>query len=126
GGISSVLGGTLVLVTYFVGALAFPASAWGRIALASAPVIWLAFREILRNRYYQRLGRVEQPVSKSDRRLHIGFTAFTAVVSVAVIGVVLHASRNEPAGLLVPGALGYLVFVAAMPFVVWRYLRTPL
>src|SRR5690606_41282262 len=70
GGLSSVLGGILVLITYFVGALALPESLSARLALASAPIVWLISRQLLRNHYYQQFGRVAEPVPSSDRRMH--------------------------------------------------------
>lgn len=126
GGASSVLGGALVLITYFVGALVSPSSAWARIALASAPVVWLVCRELLRSRYYQKLGRVEEPVSRNDRRLHVGLTVFVSVISIAIVGLFLYVAWQEPARTLTPAWLGYIAFVAALPWVVWKYLKTPL
>lgn len=126
GGASSVLGGALVLITYFVGALVSPSSAWGRIALASAPIVWLVCRELLRSRYYQKLGRVEEPVSRNDRRLHVGLTVFVSVISIAIVGLFLYVAWQEPARALTPAWLGYIAFVAALPWVVWKYLKTPL
>src|SRR5690606_37949838 len=114
------------LVTYFVGALAPPTSVWGRLALASAPIIWIVAKELLRSRFYQRLGRVAEPWSTSQRRWHMGYSAFTALVCVTVVGYLLYLARNEPAVLLYPESLGYLAFVVAMPFLVWYYMRTPL
>src|SRR5690606_18763578 len=126
GGLSSVLGGILVLITYFVGALAFPESLWARLALASAPIVWLISRQLLRNRYYQQFGRVAEPVPSSDRRMHKGMIIFTGVVAAGVISFVLYVARDEPALLLDNGMPGYIAFVAAMPVIVWRYLHTPL
>lgn len=125
-GLGGVIGGVLVLVTYFVGALALPESVWGRLALAATPIVWIACKELLRNHFYQRLGRVAEPWSGSQRRWHIGITAFTAVVSVVVVGGLAYLFRDDPAAFLHPQALGYLAFVIAMPFLVWRYMRTPL
>src|SRR5690606_32412100 len=126
GGLGSVLGGVLVLVTYFVGALALPKSVEGRLALASAPLIWIAGKELLRTRFYQQLGRVQESMTPSERRWHLGFTLFTAIVSVAVIAFLLVSARDDLARLATPGRLGYLAFVAAMPLLAWRFMRTPL
>lgn len=126
GGLSNVLGGALVLAAYFIGALAAPASFGGRLALASAPIVWIVAKELLRRHYYQRLGKVEEVRTAADRRWHLGFTLFSAVISVAVVAGVMAAARNDPTTLTDPGVVGYLLFVAAMPLLAWFYMRTPL
>ncbi len=125
GGLSNVLGGALVLATYFIGALAVPTSLAGRLALASAPIIWIVAKELLRRHYYQRLGKVDEVRTATDRRWHLAFTLFSAVIGAAVIAGTLVAARNDPAPLADPGVIGYLLFVAAMPVLVWFYMKTP-
>lgn len=122
GGLGSVLGGVLVLITYFVGALVPELSTAARLALASAPFLWIAVKELLRSRYYQRLGRVVETRSRSDRRWHLGFTLFSLVVSLTIIGFVLQS--YEPSNLRTFETLGYLACVAAMPLLVWFFMRT--
>lgn len=124
GGLGSVLGGVLVLVTYFVGALVADLSTAARILMAAAPLVWIAAKELLRWHYYQRLGRVAESRTRSDRRWHLGFTLFTLAVSVVIIAVVL--VRDGPAAFASFESLGYLAFVAAMPLLVWFFMRTPL
>lgn len=123
GGLGSALGGALVLVTYFVGALVPDLSLGARLALASAPLLWIAAKELLRGRYYQRFGRVDEARTVSDRRLHLWLTLFTTAVSVVIVAVVLIAGRGRPWD---AGTLGYLGYVVAMPFLVWYFMRTPL
>jgi|SRR5690554_2161125 len=123
GGLGSVLGGALVIVAYLVGALVPEPSTGVRFALASAPLVWIAVKELLRSRYYQRHGRVEEARSGADERLHLGLTLFTAVVSVGVFAFVV--ARAWP-GPFDAGTVGYLAYVAAMPLLVWLFMRTPL
>lgn len=126
GGLSSVVGGALVLATYLIGALTAPVSLGARLALASAPIVWIVTKELLRRFYYQRLGKVDEARTTADRRWHLGFTLFSAVISAAVVAGVMAAARNDPATLADPGVLGYLLFVVAMPLLVWLYMKTPL
>jgi hypothetical protein len=125
-GLGSVLGGVFGLVSYFAGALA-PLTWWSRAALAALPLVWIVAKELLQRRYYQRHGRVEEVERAGERRLHRFLTATIAVVSIAVVGwllrdVIVHGRGDREWWELA----GYLAFVAAMPFLVWRYLRTPL
>lgn len=127
GGLASVLGGGLAIVAYFVGALRPPDAVAGRVALALMPLLWIAAKELLRMHYYQRFGRVAQVRTAAERRWHVGFTIFTLAVASYVVGAVLN---GLPGGLWSlggnPGLIGYLSFVAAMPVLVWYFMRTPL
>ncbi|TDQ49361.1 hypothetical protein EV696_10465 [Permianibacter aggregans] len=118
GGLSSVLGGVLCIGIFLLG-LALELNWPLRIALANAPFVWLLSKELLTRFYYQRHGRVEQRVSDSERRWHIGFTAFVALVSLVIIISVLIGKGLS--GITI-GGWGYLLVVALMPFVVWRWL----
>src|SRR5690606_5082650 len=108
---------------YFVGALAPDLSTGGRVGLATTPLVWIVVKELLRSRYYQRFGRVEEVRPVFDRRLHLGLTLFTALVSVGIVVTVL--VRQWPLQWDV-GTVGYLAYVAAMPLLVWLFMRTPL
>ena len=118
GGLSSVFGGVLCIGIFLLG-LALELSWPLRIALASAPVVWLLSKELLARFYYQRHGRVEQRLSDGERRSHFGFTAFVALVSLVIIISVLIGKGLS--GITI-GGWGYLMVVALMPFVVWRWL----
>lgn len=125
GGLASVLGGGLALVAYVVGGLAPPEGIPGRAALALAPFVWIAAKEVLRRRLYQTLGRVGERWDRKDRRLHVGFTAFTTVVSaVVIIGVGWPTAAGG--GAAPTATWGYVALVAAMPVLVWFFMRTPL
>ena len=124
-GLGNVVGGFLVLVTYLIGALTPPSSPWGRLALASAPLLWILTKELLRRRYYQRLGAVHQVWDRGDRRWHIALTVFSTLIALFVVGSVLFAARQEPGRLLEAGAVGYLIFIAALPFLTWKGRKLP-
>jgi hypothetical protein len=127
GGLSSVLGGTLALVSYFVGALWPPEVLAGRLALASAPLVWIGVRDLLRTHYYQRFGRVMEVRTRSEERWHLGFTLFTAAVSVIILSVFVFAMVSGRAPRFAsPAVFGYLAFIVAMPALVWFHMRTPL
>lgn len=125
-GLASVIGGSLALVTYFLGALAPPGGWAGRLALAGTPFVWIATKEILRHRYYQAFGRVREVRSTTEERWHLGFTLFTAAVSAVVAVSVLWGFAVAPAEGPSPGQWGYLAIVAVMPWLVWRFMPTPL
>ncbi|MBP0656928.1 hypothetical protein J8J20_23950, partial [Mycobacterium tuberculosis] len=78
------------------------------------------------HRYYQRFGKVEEQVTPTERNFQRFFIAFTAVISVVIVGFVL--TRLQPMGNLPWDlrAIGYLMVVALLPPIVWRWLRTPL
>lgn len=123
-GLGSVVGGVLALVAYFTGALA-PLAPWSRLLLATTPLLWIGAKELLRHRYYQRFGRVVERPDPSHHRWHVALTIFIAVLSVGIVvvvvgGLIMGGWRTEPFSQW----LGYLAFVVAMPFLVWRYMRT--
>lgn len=118
GGLSSVFGGVLCIGIFLLGLLL--ELTWPlRLTLASAPIIWLLSKELLTRFYYQRQGRVEQRISDGERRWHIGFTAFVGLVSLVIVISVLIGKGLSG---VTPGGWGYLIVVALMPFVVWRWL----
>lgn len=118
GGLSSMLGGTLCIGVFVLGLL-LTLTPTSRLLLASAPVVWLLCKEFLARFYYQRQGRVEQRMSTSEWRWHIGFTAIVALISLDIlIPALLHADVAS----LAPGQWGYLGVVALLPLVVWRWL----
>lgn len=125
-GLGGVLGGALVLITYFVGALVVPLGTGLRLALATSPLVWIAAKELLRAGYYQRFRRATQAWRQGERNWHLAFTLFTMVVSVVIVVSSVLSARTDPSTLTTPEAAGYLVLVAAMPVLVWFFMRTPL
>lgn len=125
GGLSAVAGGVACLVSWLAGAL-LPATPELRVALIALPLAWLVGKQWLAHAYYQRFGHVAERTTTSERRYHLFFTGFTALVSLQILVVVL--GRLAPFGERAwdGAAVGYLGVVAALPVVVWRWLRTPL
>lgn len=125
GGLSAVAGGVACLASYFAGAV-LASTAVLQTLLIVIPLLWLAGKQWLAHRYYQRLGRVEELTTLSARRYHLLFSGFTAAVSLLVVGRV--AGRLVPLGdsPIDLRALGYCAVVVCLPIVVWRWLRTPL
>ena len=118
-GLSSVIGGGLCLVAFMLNALV-PLPLYARLLLASTPLIWILAKEFLRHRFYQQFGVVEEVWTAGEQRAHLGRNGFVAAVSVLVVGAVLWRSHFAPPLPMV----GYLVFVIAMPFLSWHYLRS--
>lgn len=125
GGLSAIAGGAACLASYLAGAL-LPITPVLRITLVVIPLFWLAGKQCLAYRYYQRLGRVEELTTPTERRFQWLFVGFTALVSLVILGSVL--SRVTPLGEQPWDlrAAGYIAVVLALPMVVWRWLRTPL
>ena len=122
GGLAAVLGGVLCLIAYLLGGLVTLTPSL-RIGLVLIPFCWLFAKQLLVRHYYQRFGRVEERLTRTEAWSHRGCTAFTALVCLAiVIGV---ASMVEPIGdkPLTAGIIGYLLVVMALPYIVWRWLR---
>lgn len=119
GGLSSVIGGLLLLASFAANAFAELAS-WQRIALALAPALWLLAKELLRANYYQRDGRALQAPTARERRNHRLTVAYLAVISAIVLGLFVHVAL-EVGRLPGPGMLGYAVIVAVLPLVAWRW-----
>ncbi len=125
-GLASAIGGGIALLVYFQGALAPPTGWGGRLALASAPFVWIAARELLRQRYYQSFGRVQEIRPVEAERWHLGLTLFTAAVSIGVVGFVAWQLVMGPTVSPGPDLVGYLTMIVLMPWLVWRFMPTPL
>ncbi|HEL2980153.1 TPA: hypothetical protein UMB92_003028 [Stenotrophomonas maltophilia] len=125
GGLSAMAGGMACLASFLAGAL-LPTTLGLRVVLIAMPVLWIVGKQWLAHRYYQRLGQVEEQVTSTERNFQRFFIAFTALVSVLVTGSVL--IQLAPMGELPWDlrAIGYLAVVVLLPWVVWRWLRTPL
>lgn len=117
GGLSLVIGGALCLLTFTLGATIELTPAW-RYALASAPLLWLASKELLRALHYQRAGGALERLSRAQWRNHLLMVGYLAVVSAVVIAGVL---ANAGAAAWRWPAVGYLAIVAALPLVAARW-----
>ena len=120
-GLGIVAGGALALAAYIAHGWA-PLSGWGRALLALSPVVWIVVKELLRRRLYQRYGRVRPAAERGEERWHRFRTLFVAGVSVLVLVTVAPRLWSEPARLW--PTLLYLTFVAALPALVWWFMRS--
>jgi hypothetical protein len=125
GGLSAVAGGVACLISYVAGAT-LPMTPFLRIALVGLPVLWLIGKVWLATRYYQSFGRVQELMTPIERRFQHFFVGFTALVSLVIVATAL--SRFAPLGARPWNSqvAGYVAVIALLPFVVWRWLRTPL
>lgn len=121
GGLSSVLGGSLSLLMFSI-ALFVELGQTSRLLLASAPLLWLLAKELLRRLYYQRAGTVTEQLSQAMWRLHLGLTGFVALVSLVIIGAGIGKFGLFGLFALPWPQLAYFAFVALLPAVVWRWL----
>lgn len=125
GGLSAVGGGLLCLASYTAGGL-FPVTPLLRAALIATPILWLIGKQWMASRYYQRFGQVEELTTASERKLRLVFAGCTALVCLLVAAGMLHRLAplgGEPWSM---GAAGYMLTVLALPYIVWRWLRSPL
>lgn len=119
GGLSSVVGGILLLGSFLANAYIELGPA-DRTALALTPLLWLLAKELLRVGYYQRDGRVLQAPTEKEKRSHRWTVIYLAVIAAIVLGMLAYSAFQ--AGRLPPAAmLGYAVIVAALPLVAWRW-----
>lgn len=124
GGVVWVLGGVLCLLAYAAGAV-HPQPLALRFTLMALPLVWLLAGQLLRRRYYQHLGHVEERPTVGQRRQHVLSLAVTLLVAVAVtVSVWPHAWHAHGAERM--GSIGYLLLVWALPLATWRWLRSPL
>lgn len=120
GGLSSVFGGVLLLVVFAMNA--WVDLQWSqRIWLATAPLLWLIAKELLRRAYYQRDGTAIQRPSAKHRRWH-----FWAVVYLAVMAALINAGflygATQGGYLHTPQTVGYVLIIASLPLVAWRWM----
>jgi hypothetical protein len=113
------------VISYLAGAL-LPLTPELRTMLVGMPLLWLVVKQWLAHSYYQRFGHVEELTTPTERRCRLGFTGFTSMVCLVITISVL--GRLAPLGdqSWDLSTTGYLAVVAALPVVVWRWLRTPL
>jgi hypothetical protein len=110
-GLGSVLGGALCLVAYLAhGLLPAPLPPAARLTFAAFPLAWIAVKETLRRRYYQRFGLAVPPVPRTDRAVGIFCLIVTCAVSAGVTATVLAVNRPWTVE-----RVGYLAFVLLLP-----------
>lgn len=117
GGLSLVVGGLLCFAAFAIGATVELQPAH-RYALAAVPLLWLLAKELLRALYYQRQGGVREILPPKLRRQHAWMVGYLFVMAALIDGAVLW---NAPDGALQGPGLGYVLIVAALPFVAMRW-----
>ena len=122
-GLGNVIGGALALGSYLAGAL-LTLAPWHRVVFALVPLAWILAKEGLRRRFYQRYGQVRPLPDPTEQRWHWFRTGFVALTSLGVVGFV--AWRVLTVGIPGPAlpVVTYVLFVAAMPLLVWHTMRT--
>ncbi len=83
--------------------------------------LWLVGKEVLRARFYQILGAAQEIWDREYKRWHLFLTCFTGLISLGIFIVFIANGRITEAAFW-----PYLFFVALLPLVTWRFLRTPL
>jgi hypothetical protein len=123
GGLSAILGGSFGLVAFGLGTLAPPSAALTAVLLAF-PVLWLALRRVITHRWYQARGRVTELASPTEHALQRRLTAgVTLVCAIVVAGLVV---RDGDPTAWSHSEIAFAALVAALPFVAWWWLHTPL
>lgn len=119
GGLSSVIGGVLLMASFTANAFAELTPPL-RAVLASTPLLWLAAKELLRRRYYQRDGEVLQAPTPAERKQHRWGVIYLSVIALVVLGFVIAALLRD--GHLPEGQMiGYILVVLALPLAAWRW-----
>jgi len=118
GGIADVIGGTLALTVALAHGfnLLTPTS---RVVFFTFPFIWIAAKELIRRRYYQKFGKITEPIPEINRIMHIVGTVFVAVVGLIIAGLVWTHVHTA-------GQSAYVATALAMPIVTWLFLRRPI
>ncbi|MBE3558212.1 MAG: hypothetical protein IMW89_03185 [Ktedonobacteraceae bacterium] len=118
-GLGNVLGGVVGLAIYLVNGLIGPGLLTALLTIGLT-LTWLVGKEFIRRRFYRVFGEAQEVWTPQARRWHTGSIAFTALICVGVgVAFIWLGGLREPSGWL------YLLFCAVMPWIAWRYLRTP-
>ncbi|WP_338257233.1 hypothetical protein [Dictyobacter halimunensis] len=117
-GLGNVLGGVVGLIIVLLNGLVGPGF-WTAVLTIGLTFGWLVGKEIIRHRVYLSLGMARELWSPRERKYHTWSVLFVALISIGVCVVfILLGGPTKPQGWL------YLFFVALMPWISWRYLRT--
>jgi hypothetical protein len=117
-GLGNVLGGVAGLLAYLVGLLYGP-GATTAVVTGVVTLSWLIGKEVIRRRVYQAYGAARAHWSAADRRFQLGLCLFLGAISLWVIVVQVQAGR-----LTEPRFWPYILIVALIPLIAWRFLRT--
>lgn len=128
-GLGHGLGALLVFLAIFLlpgGPLSGdPLGIGKRILLCALPVVWIAGKQWLQERYYQFSGSVSQPKSRLALAVLALLTAVVAIVSLIVSAVLTYRlARNFSLALTLSTAIS-VAWLLIIPFLVWKHLRAP-
>jgi len=119
-GMGNVIGGIFGLTAWWIWAHTQD-SVLRRIALVAIPVIWVAAREWLRHRYYQRYGKVAPLGDHTEMLWRIALTSLTAVVCATILGFSGYFAMAKPYPDHPALPVIWLIIIAVMPFAVWFF-----
>ncbi len=119
-GLGKTLGGVAGLIVLLAGTFIGGGTVTAVLTLCLT-LLWLAGKELLRARVYQPMGVAQEIWEREQKRLHLFLTCFTGLISIGAFAVFISDGRITE-----PDWWPYLFFVALLPFVTWRFLRTPL
>lgn len=119
-GLGKTLGGVAGLIVLLAGTFLGGGTVTVVLTLCLT-LMWLVGKELLRARIYQFMGAAREIWEGEHKRYHLFFTCFTGLVSIGAFIVFISDGRITE-----PDWWPYLFFVALLPFVTWRFLRTPL
>src|ERR1051326_1309276 len=119
-GLANVIGGLLALAAWWIWSH-MPDSMPRRTVLIAIPIIWIAAKEWLRRRYYQRYGQVVQLGNRTEMRWRIALTSLMAVICITILGFSAYFMITRPYSGHPALPVMWLITIAAMPFGVWFF-----
>ncbi|GCE21060.1 hypothetical protein [Dictyobacter kobayashii] len=117
-GLGNVLGGVAGLAIVFANGVIGPGLLTAILTIGFT-ICWLVGKEVIRRKVYRSFGEARELWSPAARRWHRWAISFLILV-VIVVWIIFIAFG----GLAKPQGWLYLLFVASMPWIAWRYLRT--
>jgi len=119
-GMGNVIGGILALAAWWIWAH-MQDSILRRVALIAIPIIWVAAREWLRHRYYQRYGKVAGLGDRTEMLWRIALTSLTALVCATILGFSVYFATAKPYPDYSALPVIWMIIIVAMPFAVWFF-----
>jgi hypothetical protein len=117
-GLGNVLGGIVGLTIVLVNGLIGPGLLTAILTIGLT-ICWLIGKEVIRRWLYRPFGNALEVWEPGARKWHKWSVAFVTLVAIGVwIFFIASGGIAKPQGWL------YLLFVAIMPWIAWRYLRT--
>lgn len=117
-GLGNVLGGLAGLIAYLVGGF-YGAGAVTALVTIGLTIAWLVGKQMIRARLYRSFGEARERWPKWRVAVQVVLVVY---VSGFVAAVLLFCWKMG--GFSEPRFWPYVIFTAAVPWVVWRYLRT--